>query len=1314
MKFTKRVASLFLAIIMVIGTAVVTNGFSVKTAADTVKSVSYWSGNAATAFYSGVGTKDDPFIIATADQLNLMVLSNGKLSDGSPAYYRVKDGVRAFYLNDADTLSGVKALVAAKNYKNWESTGIFCGIFDGNGVTIYGMVSYNANAFIYALDESYATIKNINFDSCYVYGSGNAAVLTTRTGSYTHEILDLPVVANVSVRNVYVETGRNITVNASGAHSPSAAGLISTSDTTKLLTISNCLFDGYSSELVQGKNSTADATAGMVSGSNSINNITLNACVSLGAQVMPQAQGANYTRYDVNNNSGFQMFAYNCYCDLDETVKDSAVIKIDKKSKYEIKDMPGLDWLSNWKMVDLFSVRVIPMPIVNRSDGGIYGTYSSKIAEQINGSGAYNAYGGPYPQGTYGMYYKLIGSGSKEDPYLIYNAFDLARAIASGGMNFYNRVYYKLACDIDAFGMSWITQDSIKNKYVYVEFNGELDGDGHTVSGISAGDDQAIGLIPVLAENGVVKNLHIRNSCFVSGASYAGAIAGQTKAGSQVIGCSVENCQVSSEESDLHIIGENKVKVQNCYYIAAENSSATQKTAHFNEKGAIGNIDVANNSDVWYISGEENSIPRLKNHAASREYIDIDSDGKSDGYTAKDIIVLRKKILSAPGYENVYGDINRDGNVNISDMAVLHRQIVGDYDKISDGFWRNAELGKISIYYGENDNYDAARRLEIYLEQQLSGVDIQKVVSAKNTVTGTDSNSTAVYVHSNDKTGSPKGSLEIIVGDIANYSAYSKNSHNVNDYSITYDEENCVLWLNGGSFTGVEQAVIDFISNSNRDDNAIYTVENATLVDEKQAKTVMVDTNYDGKADTEKTLYYAWGDEFDGVVEDASEGENAQISFDNWNNTKMNSETARGTSGNYRNVESANEKEMSKLYWVEDGKLSITRGVKAEYATEVSDRLGYVRLYDQDGANDFGDTVDDEDIIANPGLIKANHSMLWKQGYAEMYGRLPSDGHTFASWWMLGHGADNNTRYTESLFSKVYKLNNVGKYAYDGTTNTPVSTDLTTYKYQIPTNHFEIDIWELMQNPSITHSSVRKTKTTGSYDYRLYLNVHKFYRVGADTNQGIVNLIDWDNPDKPKDTLEKENFGSKDYYFSTSAAYHDFTDGRNTRYSKNLLGRVTANYIESLQKQLTAPRRYGFYWSTNGVDKFNFTLYIYDANGDGVEDDNAIVGSSNMTYNTDSGKKPQDYDVVDDAVVANQYMYFLFDNVLYTSNPDHNNATDELAVMHTDMLTDEGTTANPDKINLEIDYVRVYQYDDRRDIITRDTEDFNNGNHFGY
>lgn len=1357
----KSLISLVLAIIMLVGTMFCAQtGVEIKTSAvSEVASVSYWSGSAASSFAGGSGTQDDPYIIATADQLYLALtlitdttnnVAGGKqtsqiLKQGStteyvpvytPNYYKVADGVSAFYLNNIsgnETLEGIKSLVSGSTKKDWKPGQSFVGNLDGNGVIIYGMYCSAGQGFVYKLDGS-AVIKNFNFDSCYSKGSGNVALITTQVGNYNNDST-IHTIANVSIRNSYIASTRNITVNKRTDndyynHSPSAAGFVSTTATCENLVFNNCLFDAISCERIVSSTDgvTADMIGGIISGGNSMNNVEINACVALGAplvdEVIIEGKEVYYSRY----SQGFQVFFNNSYSDLptqiptkypDKYDKLLDITRVDAKNKYNIADMPELNWRDCWRFVTVYNdvQRIIPMPKISNSNNVGNSSYPKMIAAQNNNGGAYSIYGGAYYRGTYGMYHDLYGSGTEEDPYLISDAFQLARAIASGGMNVYNKLYYKLVCDIDASEATWITQDNLgKNTVTYecVPFGGVLDGNGHTVTGIYVGDDQSVGLIPVLAADGVVKNIHIRDGYFISGTKYAGAVAGEVQEGATITGCSAEDCVVASRNTDSHIAGAILGKVENSYYIAKDESSAKDKTAYYNAEGIIEEIDVSKDSDIWYLGGKDSSTPKLKNYATAREFADIDGDGIAAEYGAADLVALRRGILRVPGYENIYGDVNRDGAVNISDIAVLSRTIVGDYDKIYDGFWHNLNLGKISIYYGENDSYDAARRLEIYLESEIPGVDVQKVVSANKTVSGTESDSNAVYVHSSDIIGKPTGELEIIVGNIQNYSDYATNTLNQNDYAISYDDQKGVLWFKGGSFTGVEQAVIDFIENSDFKTDTIYTVDKATLASEKQAKTVMVDTDYDGVADTYTTMYYAWGDEFDGVKE-VEEGENAEISIDTWNHSRMRTETEVGKAGNYNNVESANETELSKLYWVENGKLTITRGVKAEYATTETDELGYVRLYNQEGTTAFNDQIDDEDIIANPGLIKANHSMLWKQGYAEMYGSLPSDGHTFASWWMLGHGSYNNYAMDETLYAKVYKLNNTGDYAYDGTSAWPISTDPKTYKYQVPTNYFEIDVWELMQNPSLTYSSYRKTKTTGTYDYRLYINVHKFYSVGSN-KADVVNVIDWDNPGTPRAVMQKSWFGTPadDYYFSTSARYLDFTDGTNTRLTKDWLGRVTGNYVEALQKQLTAPRRYGFYWSTNGVDKFNLTLYIYDINGDGVEDDNAILGTSDMTYNTQDGMKPSDYDCVPDAEVANQYMYFLFDNVLYTSNPYHNNATDEEAVMHTDMLVNNGTTANPDKISLDIDYIRVYQFDGRRDIITRETEDFNNGNHFGY
>ena len=131
-------------------------------------------------------------------------------------------------------------------------------------------------------------------------------------------------------------------------------------------------------------------------------------------------------------------------------------------------------------------------------------------------------------------------------------------------------------------------------------------------------------------------------------------------------------------------------------------------------------------------------------------------------------------------------------------------------------------------------------------------------------------------------------------------------------------------------------------------------------------------------------------------------------------------------------------------------------------------------------------------------------------------------------------------------------------------------------------------------------------------------------------------------------------------------------------------------------------RRYGFEWSVSD-SKFDFVLYIFDPDGDGQNTDSfERIELNNIAYNEGSGP-------VDDLEVANQYMHFIIDNIYYAANQYKLDSNDK-PTNFTDLLTYN----NADKTTLDIDYMRVYQQDGKRDIITPETESFNNGNHFGY
>lgn len=110
------------------------------------------------------------------------------------------------------------------------------------------------------------------------------------------------------------------------------------------------------------------------------------------------------------------------------------------------------------------------------------------------------------------------GTGTRTDPFLISDGSQLAKMVNDG--NDTTGKFYKLTGDIylndtsdsawkDNNPRAWYTRTDVSN----IGFQGTLDGDSHTVSGIYyKGDERLLGLIPATTNGATVKNLHIADS----------------------------------------------------------------------------------------------------------------------------------------------------------------------------------------------------------------------------------------------------------------------------------------------------------------------------------------------------------------------------------------------------------------------------------------------------------------------------------------------------------------------------------------------------------------------------------------------------------------------------------------------------------------------------------------------------------------------------------------------------------------------------------------------------------------------------------
>ena len=115
-----------------------------------------------------------------------------------------------------------------------------------------------------------------------------------------------------------------------------------------------------------------------------------------------------------------------------------------------------------------------------------------------------------------------------------------------------------------------------------------------------------------------------------------------------------------------------------------------------------------------------------------------------------------------------------------------------------------------------------------------------------------------------------------------------------------------------------------------------------------------------------------------------------------------------------------------------------------------------------------------------------------------------------------------------------------------------------------------------------------------------------------------------------------------------------------------------------------------------------------------------LVLEVNQRTGHDSGIKDQTYGTDDEYAIWNQYAYMLLDNSYYTSNAYGKSGgriskENETGITpFTDVLSQDTNKGILDKTTFDVEYVRVYQQDGRRDIVTPATEAFNTGNHFGY
>lgn len=444
-----------------------------------------WSGMTADNFI-GAGTKNNPFIVDTAERFAKMAVS-----PVANAYYLVTQDIRLNDVSSSDwcKASGLNIWMPSEKF-NANVSGY--NNETGSNITVYGVYQPNVTdgsyGGLFSTLSSNTSVKNINLANAYFCGTATTAdTVGSSIGAIAGAIAQSA--SNVMISGCMVDDSViiNTSANASGILG-CALGVGVISDCASNVTLSGNI--AVSGGLV----ATADAVCNIMN-SYSIGNVA----VGKGCKVLnvysdtPQSQSVAAAELEVVLLKKAQMTG--------EAAKDNMV---------------GFDFEGIWSVTDRY-------PVIC----GITPPFDGTPGEVWTGLTAQNYAG---------------GSGTQSDPYLIATGEQLYKLVTSTNIETKGK-YYKLINDIklnDIYSENWEEKIGLTPWFTSMggnnSFAGNFDGDYHIVSGLfyesSDRTNFYAGLFPLVDQGAVIQNTGMTD-CYIAVSTvlpntFAACFAGNT------------------------------------------------------------------------------------------------------------------------------------------------------------------------------------------------------------------------------------------------------------------------------------------------------------------------------------------------------------------------------------------------------------------------------------------------------------------------------------------------------------------------------------------------------------------------------------------------------------------------------------------------------------------------------------------------------------------------------------------------------------------------------------------------------------------
>ncbi len=620
----------------------------------------------------GSGTEEDPYMIYNGSELYWAVTN-----ENNGVYFKLANDI---LLNDilVDTEKGEVSV--AENSHEWYTGGanknvVFKGVIDGDFHVIRGLYIdedfnntesvWNIGAGLIARAGNGVKIENLGIENSYIKAIGGTA--SAFVGTNGSESVD------ISFSNCYI--GEDVYL-----YGDQAGGFIGAGNGSGLVSgISNC----YSFASIEAESFSGAILGGVWGGLN---------CPITNCYATMKLHGQGDKSYT------------DCYA---PEKKNS----YDKVTVVSVNDMKGQSAMT--KLAGLSDAYTLPdndFPELKAWCQKDDNVWSGFVADA------------------------LTGEGTEESPYIITNGEELAFAILSGG----NGKYYKLNNDIylnDINLVNWETAEPVGN-YVPsswlegVTFTGHFDGDGHIVHGIyyPSGNGMELSiasyaaLIPQITKNTHVINVGVKNSR-IEIFGHAAGIVGNIKRDDNNVNILIDSCFTdntvyvshtqlyeSTGVSSSGIIGGTlftpNVKISNCYSLA-NLSGPYSKSKIVGSTWMVPTTFVVENcygnGRLWSCSSTGNAMKTAINcytnvapdNAAYTTWTQL-TDAQMQGLNVFDKMPLGDKYVATAGYpvlkvfiksanEVILGDVDGDGKVDTTDLAVLKLYLAGVSGEISEG-----------------------------------------------------------------------------------------------------------------------------------------------------------------------------------------------------------------------------------------------------------------------------------------------------------------------------------------------------------------------------------------------------------------------------------------------------------------------------------------------------------------------------------------------------------------------------------------------------------------------------------------------------